>query len=56
MKQVTYKEIIVIDGSEYYVSTHEYTDVIDQLIRDSIISDNNQDIINHIVDDITNDI
>lgn len=55
MKQVTYKEIIVIDGREYNVSTYDYSDVIDQLIGDSIISDDNQDIINHIVDDITND-
>ena len=56
MKQVIYKEIITIDGREYKVSEYNYSDAIDQLIEDSIISDDNQDIINHIVDNITNDI
>ena len=54
MKQVIYKEIIVIDGREYTVSSCDYSESVNELIYDNILEDDNQDIVNHIVDDITN--
>ena len=54
MKQVIYKEIIVIDDREYTVSNCDYSESVNELIYDNILEDDNQDIVNHIVDDITN--
>lgn len=54
MKQVIYKEIIEIDGCEYTVSTCDYSESINELIEDNILDDNNQEIINHLIDDIVN--
>jgi uncharacterized membrane-anchored protein len=53
-KQIIYKEIIEIDGREYTVSNCDYSESIQQLIQDQILEDDNQEIINHIVDDIVN--
>ena len=54
IKQVTYKEIICIDDCEYTVSTCDYSESIHQLIQDEVLEDDNQEIVNHIVDDIVN--
>ena len=54
MKQVIYKEVIEIDGRKYTVTTCDYSDSINELIKDQILSDDNQHIVNHIVDDIVN--
>jgi len=54
MKQVIYHEIISIDGRDYTVSSCDYSESITSLIADEILEDDNQEIINHIVDDITN--
>ena len=54
MKQVIYKEIISIDGREYTVSNCDYSESIHELINDNILEDDNQEIVNHIVDDIVN--
>ena len=53
-KQIIYKEIIEIDGREYTVTTCDYSDSVDELIQNQIIENDNQEIINHIVDDIVN--
>lgn len=54
-KQIIYKEVIEIDGCEYTVSTCDYSDSIQELIKDGFIEEaDNQEIINHIVDDIVN--
>ena len=54
MKQVIYREVISIDGRDYTVSSCDYSESIAGLITDEILEDDNQEIINHIVDDITN--
>lgn len=54
MKIVTYREVITIDGRDYTVSTCDYSESIAELIADSVIEDDNQEIINHIIDDIVN--
>lgn len=54
IKQVTYKEVICIDDREYTVSTCDYSESIHQLIQDEVLEDDNQEIVNHIVDDIVN--
>ena len=53
-KQIIYKEIIVIDEREYIVSTYDYSDSVNEWIQDSILKDDNQEIINHIIDHIVN--
>jgi hypothetical protein len=53
-KQIIYKEVIEIDGREYTVTTCDYSDSINELIQDQMIENDNQEIINHIVDDIVN--
>lgn len=53
-KEVIYKEIICIEGREYTVSTCDYSESIHQLIQDEILGDDNQEIINHVVDDVVN--
>lgn len=54
MKTVIYREVVTIDGRDYTVSTCDYSESIAGLIADSVIEDDNQEIINHIVDDIVN--
>lgn len=54
MKQVIYREVISIDGRDYTVSSCDYSESIAGLITDEILEDDNQEIINHIVDDIVN--
>jgi hypothetical protein len=53
-KQIIYKEIIQINGREYTVTTCDYSDSVNELIQNQIIENDNQEIINHIVDDIVN--
>jgi hypothetical protein len=55
MKQIIYKEIISIDDREYTVTTCDYSESINELINDNVLSDDNQDIVNHIIDDIVNE-
>jgi hypothetical protein len=54
MKQVIYKEIITIDGREYTVANCDYSESIYELLKDNVLEDDNQEIVNHIVDDIVN--
>ena len=54
MKQITYTEIVEIDGERYAVSSCDYSESIAELIKDGILNNNNQEIVNHIVDDIVN--
>ena len=54
MKQVIYKEVIVIDGVEYTVMSCDYSESIHELIEDQLIDGDDQEIFNHIVDDIVN--
>ena len=53
-KQIIYKEIIVIDEQEYILSSYDYSDSVNEWIQDSILEDNNREIINHIIDHIVN--
>lgn len=53
-KLIIYKEVIEIDGKEYTVSNCDYSESIQKLIQDQVLEDDNQEIINHIVDDIVN--
>jgi hypothetical protein len=53
-KQIIYKEVIEIGGKQYTVSNCDYSESIQELIKDNILEDDNQEIINHIVDDIVN--
>lgn len=55
MKQIIYKEIISIDDREYTVTICDYSESINELINDNVLSDDNQDIVNHIIDDIINE-
>ena len=48
------KEIVEIDGERYTVSCCDYSESISELIKDGVLYGNNQEIVNHIVDDITN--
>jgi hypothetical protein len=54
MKQITYKEIVEINGERYTVSCCDYSESISELIKDGVLYGSNQEIVNHIVDDITN--
>lgn len=51
MKQVLYRHVISIDGCEYTVHNCDYSESIKELIQDKLLEDNNQEIINHIIDD-----
>ena len=52
MKRVTYREVIHIDGFDYTISTLDYTDSIEEAIKDEVCGDNNHDIIDWVLDDI----
>jgi hypothetical protein len=54
MKQIIYKEIVEINGERYTVSCCDYSESISELIKDRLLYDNNQEIVNHIVDNIVN--
>jgi hypothetical protein len=54
IKQIIYKEVIEIDGREYTVFNRDYSESINEAIKDQIIENDNQEIINYIVDDIVN--
>mgnify|MGYP007032706890 CR=1 FL=1 len=49
MKQVLYRHVITIDGYEYTVHNCDYSESIDEMIRDQILEDNNQEIIDTIL-------
>ena len=53
-KQITYKEIINIDGREYMIYICDYSKSINELITDQVIQNNDQNIVDHIIDDIAN--
>ena len=50
MKQIIYKQIISIDDREYTVSIYDYSETINALINDNVLSDDNQDIVDFIID------
>ena len=52
-KQIIYKEIIEIDGHEYKVAEFDYSQFVNDAIEQDFISDDNQEIINWVVSDIT---
>jgi len=54
MKQVIYKEIIEIDGTNYIIVSCDYSESIDEAISDEVLQDNNDEIIDYITDDIVN--
>lgn len=53
MKQVIYSVVISIDGKDYTVSSCDYSELITELIAEKMLENNNQEIINYVVDDIT---
>ena len=54
MKEIIYKEIVEIDGQQYVVTSCDYSESIDELIRDEVIEHDSQSIIDHIIDGIVN--
>ena len=50
MKQIIYKKTISIDDREYIVSIYDYSESINALINDNVLSDDNQDIVDYIID------
>jgi len=54
VKEIIYKEIVEIDGQQYVLTSCDYSESIDELIRDEVIEHDNQSIIDHIIDDIVN--
>jgi hypothetical protein len=52
-KQIIYKEIIEIDGHEYKIAEFDYSEFVNDAINQDFISDDNQEIINWVVSDIT---
>jgi len=54
MKSIIYHEIIQVDDHEHVVFEMNYSERINELIKDGIIDDNINDITDYIVDDITN--
>lgn len=53
-KQIIYKEIIEIDSYEYKVAEFDYSAFVNDAINQNFITDDNQDIINWVIDDIVN--
>lgn len=51
MKEVTYYKIISIDGRDYTISCCDYSESINELIKDGSLEDDNQEIINHIFEE-----
>jgi|TARA_B100000073_G_scaffold339543_1_gene338099 hypothetical protein len=51
MKQILYRHVVSIDGHEYTVHSCDYSESIKELIQDKLLEDNNQEIIDHIIDD-----
>ena len=54
MKSIIYHEIIQVDDHEHVVFEMNYSERINELIKDGIMDDNINDITDYIVDDITN--
>jgi hypothetical protein len=54
MKQIIYKEIIEIDGTNYIIVSCDYSKSINEAISDEILQGNNDEIIDYITDDIVN--
>jgi len=54
MKQIIYKEIIEIDGTNYIIVSCDYSESINEAISDEILQGNNDEIIDYITDDIVN--
>ena len=52
-KQVIYKEIIEVNGHEYKIAEFDYSEFVNDAINQNFISDDNQEIINWVVSDIT---
>lgn len=55
-REVIYQETVCIDGRTYVLLSLNYTDSINEQIRDEVIEDENQAIIDSVVDDIVNNI
>jgi hypothetical protein len=54
MKSIIYRESIQIEKHEHVVFEIDYSESINELIKDNILSDCEQDIIDYITDDIVN--
>jgi hypothetical protein len=54
VKSIIYHEIIQVDDHEHVVFEMNYSERINELIKDGIMDDNINDITDYIVDDITN--
>ncbi len=52
MKQVLFRHVISIDEQEYTVHSCDYSESIHELIRDQILENDNQEIIDHILQDL----
>ena len=52
MKQVLFRHVISIDEQEYTVYSCDYSESIHELIKDQILEDDNQKIIDHILQDL----
>ena len=52
MKRVLYREVIHIDGTDYTISTLDYTTAVKEAIEDEACANNKHDIIDWILDDI----
>ena len=52
-EQVIYKEIIEVNGHEYKIAEFDYSKFVNDAINQNFISDDNQEIINWVVSDIT---
>jgi len=52
MKRVLYREVIHIDGTDYTISTLDYTTSVKEAIKDEACADNKHDIIDYVLDDL----
>jgi len=48
MKEVIYYKIISIDGRDHTISCCDYSESINELIKDNILEDNDSEIVDHI--------
>ena len=46
MKQITYEEVVEIDGEKYTVSRCDYSESISELIKACLLYDTNQEVVN----------
>lgn len=51
---IIYKEVVLIDGKEYQLTQCDYTDSIEEAIKDGACTKSHEDICDWIHDDIVN--